>query len=863
MQPRLTDLLKAVKPERALFTTFTLSLNWFESFCLPLLKMEGCEQIDLLVDSREACKLGAETTSAYAGNAFRIDSVYMNKAGIFHPKIAYFQGAEDDTLVIGSGNLTFPGQGGNLEVIDSVNAKQHPHVFEEFATFAETFIKLPGLSKTTVKTVKQYAKRARVVAAKAPASAREAPRTAWLVHTLTESAQSQLGSIVTTHLADPVELTVFSPYHAPSGNSLATLAESCGVSRTRIALRRESSGDSRDPVYVAPFDKSVKKRPKKTWSYVIAQPGHDRRYAHAKCFEVKGSAEYMVMTGSVNATSQSLCETKNVEVALVRKLETSPFDWKAAVPDEYVPCEYEREHGDTPLVSVQASLSGSTVSGTLAPNTDARQVRLEIWSRTKQEDFISNVAIAKNGDFTASIPKALDTRHALRIKVLEKGEILAVGWLNVEQELACPPHDRDLSRAAANLTTGKPSEADLRTILEQFKRILRREKTAELAVSAPLTGAAASRTSVNVTPPPTRFDEWTPQEQKKLGLSPRTAAQVLAAAFAILRRVPAQPSTRLAKKPDGHGEEDNQATKAEPRIRTTKNRRPVKLPDSPLAEMLRTLPLVLKVNATGPWTAGLVALSFAERLSSVPAPGGEDPAQDEANKVSFGHTLRQWLMDYCRFEYNEANRNRLLELFCGAAACAVYFGGEAVNPPRIKQLLDSFALRPLEAVEWLELGDKALPSPPFSALDIAVRGAVLEAALALGERLATRQELEAMVVSVAATDLESFPTDFPRYEAVHEQLKLLRRNQARSGKVSRLFGIISEEVQPLGVYTRCPVCNGQLGTVDMVALLSRDGVALHSPGCHKPVFVGLSPQRLSDAKVPDSVYGYLKADIAE
>ena len=214
MSARLTDLLRTVKPERALFTTFTLSLSWFEAFCLPILKLEGCEQIDLFVDSREACKLGAETTSAYAGTAFRIVSVHMNKAGFFHPKIAYLQGENDDTLVIGSGNLTQPGQGGNLEVIDAVNASQHPQVFEEFADFAELFARRPGLSPHSVSILKQYAKRAREMTAKAAASVRNGPRSAWLVHTLEVPAQLQLGDLVASELENPVELTVLSPSQA-------------------------------------------------------------------------------------------------------------------------------------------------------------------------------------------------------------------------------------------------------------------------------------------------------------------------------------------------------------------------------------------------------------------------------------------------------------------------------------------------------------------------------------------------------------------------------------------------------------------------------------------------------------------------
>jgi hypothetical protein len=151
MQTRLQAIIDAVRPRRALFTTFTLSVNWFESFCLPLLKVSGCGNVDLLVDSREACKSTDESTSLYAGNAYRITPVHQDSGGFFHPKIAYLErGSGDDILVVGSGNLTTSGQNANLEVLDSVNAQANPLVFEAFAEFASLFASSPGLSAKAV-----------------------------------------------------------------------------------------------------------------------------------------------------------------------------------------------------------------------------------------------------------------------------------------------------------------------------------------------------------------------------------------------------------------------------------------------------------------------------------------------------------------------------------------------------------------------------------------------------------------------------------------------------------------------------------------------------------------------------------------
>ncbi|WP_124453731.1 hypothetical protein [Burkholderia sp. Bp8992] len=864
MQARLTDLLKAVKPERALLTTFTLSLSWFEAFCLPILRVEGCEQIDLFVDSREACKLGAETTSAYAGTAFRIVSVHMNKAGFFHPKIAYLQGADDDTLVVGSGNLTQPGQGGNLEVIDAVNASQHPQVFEEFADFAELFARRPGLSPHTVTVLKQYAKRAREVAAKAPASVRNGPRSAWLVHTLTEPAQAQLGGLVARELENPVELTVFSPFHSPSTEAVAKLVKSCGGLRTRFGLIPVWSEEDKAYLNIAPFERGAKHLPKKP-AFVTAVTGFTPRRVHAKCFEVKGENACLVMTGSVNATHQSLCETRNVEISLVRKLSQSPFSWKAAKPDDYIPCEFEGERDTGPLGSVEASWSDTKISGVLAPNEKACTVRLEIWSKNRREISIDDVSVDKEGLFEASTRETCQADYARRIKIVEDAAVLAVGWLNVENALAFPPNDRDLSKAANNISTGKPSERDLRTILEHFRRVLRRERTTR--PPAPLKVPGASRISVPV-PTPTRYDDWTSGEQKQLGVSPRTAKQILAAAFASLRKPvcpdAAPPADPEAKDPAAPGEPNGTIAKPVHAVKMRKPRkrpRP-KLPDNPTAEMLKKLPAVLQINASGLWIPSLVAVSLGERLTSAVKSVEADALPKNEGLALLGDTLRKWLVEYARYDYGEANRARLIGLFCGAAACAVFFGGEAVNPPRLKQLLESFRQSPLDSYEWLDLADKALALQPFEALDATTRKHVLDGALTLAETLVTRQVLESLVIATLSVNSSTEPR-FPRYQKIHDQLGTLHRNQVRSGKTGRLFGIISAELSPLTMNTRCPACNALLGTRDMVALLSHNGVALHSPGCNKPVFVGLDREKLETAHIPRAFYGYVGPELKE
>ncbi|HIC7214455.1 hypothetical protein [Burkholderia stabilis] len=865
MKPRLTDLLKVVKPERALFTTFTLSLSWFESFCLPILRAEGCEQVDLLVDSKEACKAGAESASAYAGNAFWVTPVAMQKNGIFHAKIAYLQGSTDDTLVIGSGNLTQPGQGGNLEVIDAVSTNQHPQVFEEFADFVDRFLTRPGLSTHVIATLKSYAARAREVAELAPASVRSAPRTAWLIHTLDIPAYEQLGLLAESELDNPVELTVFSPFHSRSAAAVGHIAERCNVLRTRIALLPKWSKSDGDYIYVAPFEKNAAHLPKKH-SFVKAVTGMTPRTVHAKCIEIRSTEACLVLTGSINATRQSLCETRNVEVGLVRKTDVSPFKWEAvAKPDVYERCEYGAEEEESgSRVCVEATMTEKGLSGTLAPNTTEQVVRLEIWSRNRCELVIPEVSVGKSGAFSVDIAtETLNTEFALRLKVLGNDEneddpVVAVGWLNVETVLAFPPIDRNLAQAATNIASGKPSERDLHAILEHFRRVLKRELR---IANAP--AQTASRTTVEVPQPPPRktgFDQWSTDEQKALGVSPKTARQILAAAFASLRTAdvvrsrPEKPENPEAGN-DKEKAEDTPA-KAAPVRRSPPRKRPRrKLPDNPFAEMLKTLPLVLRVNATGIWIPSLVAVSFAEHLSRNLKVLREIAGDNAVEYTALGQPLKQWFSDYAKFDYGEANRMRLLELFCGVAACTVFFGGEAVNPPKIKQNLEVLMQRTLTADEWLEYADVALGTQPFEALGETLRAHVLEGALTLAESLATRQELEAVVISVF-NDGKGEASQLSRYRPIFDMMSRARQHRRQYNKKDTVFGIISADVHPIELDTRCPACNHVLNDRDVVNDLTRDGVAVHTTRCKKPIFIGLSMERLAAGNVPRWAIGY-------
>ena len=92
--------------DEAVFTTYALSLTFFESCLLPALRHARCEKATIFADVDGYRSTLMERRSVSAGREYLVVPVQVER-GIFHPKCTYLYGKERDALLIGSGNLTF------------------------------------------------------------------------------------------------------------------------------------------------------------------------------------------------------------------------------------------------------------------------------------------------------------------------------------------------------------------------------------------------------------------------------------------------------------------------------------------------------------------------------------------------------------------------------------------------------------------------------------------------------------------------------------------------------------------------------------------------------------------------------------
>lgn len=852
MQTRLQAIIDEARPRRAMFTTFTFSANWFESFCLPLLRVSGCQKVDMLVDSREACKSTDETSSLYAGTQYRVIPVRQASGGFFHPKVAYLElSSGSDVLVVGSGNLTAQGQNANLEVLDSVSALEHPLVFEAFADFAEQFAKTPGLSEKASASLRYYAQRARQVAALAPVNARQNP-TAWLVHTLKGPAGNQFAELVLEQLPDAATLAAYGPYLDPKANAVCELAELCGV--PEIALGAQLIGEK----YVIRVEDKHNLPP--GTRFVVPDGPKLHRFAHAKIFEVRGSAGCMVMTGSVNATKQSLFGRENVELSLVRKLEQPPFTWKALEGDELANAKFEACEFKSPKLGHAAPaldaqwLSNGSITGTVSPCPAQRQATLEVWREDELEcGPIEGVPIQADGSFAAPGQILPDEEGARRLR-LEAGDFTVTGWLNVEVELDANPWEKALHRAIRRIKQGaKPNNRDLLPILHWMVSVLHR-KPEQDATGAHESGPKEGEASKAPPNKPRRieprpYNDWRPDDEPGLRIPPKTAEQAMAAAFKSLTA--SILSSSLSRGPrsklviiDSEKKESGKDKPDEPEEQKA------------WEAMYEKLPAALEKDATAPIVSGIVASAAADVLGEhidIVKAGGTLPPARSIEALAFVATdpfgLGDWLTQYTGYAYDDDNRERLLSVFC-TFACCTFDISPTLATGALKEQLQEFALRELTLEDWLAALEKGLASDAFDSVPSDAYERLRSHAATIVAGLTQQEELEQMVGSVFG-DAQAVTPPNPRYQHILERLLALKSSPPSKGKPS--FGVIPQKL-PTTRKPGCPNCKGEsIHGVSEVRALETHRVTIH-PTCGKPVFAGIRNAELQRFNVPHELY---------
>lgn len=665
MAANLVELVRSFRPSRALLTTFTFNTAFFDAAVLPAFsRPEGCD-IALLVDAGQFSASIAGGFSSGAGVRYAIAPVTAPGGGIFHPKLALLQNEETTLLVVGSGNLTLPGLSSQLESLDVVELSQAPQVFAEFGAFCGDLARLiSARSPHAAGILSHYAQRCSAATGSADGSA-GALR---LVHTLRVPAAQQMERVLRERSVSTRCMTVLSPFHGEGGGPVKRLASTVGASVTRIGVHGTAPFERHwyDVLpYVAPMLNENQAREGKL---------------HAKVFEFETEQGTLIVTGSVNATHQSLETCNNIEVSLARWCDNSPFAWEATVPSRFRVPTLAPTRPSGPPLEADLDLDG-WVRGLLgiARAATARWTVLEA-DRVHAEGSCN---IRGDGTFEFPLVPDIQQAHLGLVLVLQTEAGISPAWLNDRRSLL---RARSSSRMPGRATPGGQRGADIDYILGVLSRALAGRVTGGGqggGEAAPDLGEEESEEQVFSYADWIRSGTLRGQSRRLMG---STASQLLAGVYRLLEDpdetpVPDTPVLRGGTDADeeraGPGGAKKKSQSAA-RGADTEARRKI----AAACRSIREAFLERRTTIQAPEILALVV--SAHELSNLRIAWRTTAAT--TGIAAPRRSCFLWLDQLCRFPFADADRALLLPIAC-ALACAVGLRiGPYEGPPEPLQL---------------------------------------------------------------------------------------------------------------------------------------------------------------------------------
>lgn len=430
----------------AVFTTYALSLTFFESCLLPALRRARCEKATIFTDVDGYRSSLMERRSASAGREYLVVPVEVG-SGIFHPKCTYLVGDKKDALLIGSGNLTFGGHGKNVEVLETLFSDSHPHCFLDFADFIVSILARDDVLIADRVALDRLEKQARHVGRRVEGLSRNGVE---LIYSTNESVAGQLRERLS--LVGPVkQLLVLSPYHHPAGTPIQQLLTVTGAKELLVGVPSDASATS-FPIDVA-----------KSWDVVVdfVRPKviDKRRGLHAKWWEIRGRQSVLSLTGSINATNESFSTTHNIEIGVLRLLKKPLAEkWETIKAPRCEPNDFHRSATPVSGVLFATVNSEGRVKGQVLGVDDPEGE----WQLVVEDDAFESrmLSVDSNGAVAWRDSKLLTATHTLQLE-LQRGADIARGWLSNEAVLRMPSRARAVAQAVVRMLMREETADDI------------------------------------------------------------------------------------------------------------------------------------------------------------------------------------------------------------------------------------------------------------------------------------------------------------------------------------------------------------------------------------------------------------------
>lgn len=454
--PSIAEFLKAARWKHALFTTYALSLSYFESEVLRPLLQQGCDDIWLVCDAQGYRSSLLERRSMRVGQEYRIVPVALPH-GVFHPKCIHLISDDEQLLLVGSGNVTFGGHGRNAEVFEALVPNEHATAFSDFAEFLESLGSQPDIQIARRGWIDDFAGRASRAAA---AGADRAVQPHRLIHPLERTAIEQLGEFVTP-LGACEQTKVISPYHDPDGEAVQALLDAVDSESAVVAVAAAETSPF-------PFADA------ECWERMVL-PGRPKidgkRFVHAKWIECDFADSKLVLSGSFNATRKALGTTENVELGVLRNARKDEhfIKWDDCAAPRFEPAE-RMPSGLGRGEIVYASFDRNDPQKLTGQLISLQEVAGSWNYRVVQADGTTHsgaLGVQVDGHFAVVDPELelFAELPALQI-VLEMGEREARGWIHNEMLLSVGARRRLTAGALSRLMRREGSDDDIQALLD-------------------------------------------------------------------------------------------------------------------------------------------------------------------------------------------------------------------------------------------------------------------------------------------------------------------------------------------------------------------------------------------------------------
>jgi hypothetical protein len=448
------DVIVAGRWNAALFVTYPLSLSFFEAAPLIALRRSGCRSVTVLADKDGYRVSISEAGVTQVGRTYELAPVWVHD-GIFHPKIMILLGPDGPRAVIGSGNLTFNGWGGNLELLDYLAPASTPRAFADLADFFEAL-------QTTPRVQAAWPDLSQFVEACQRAGPQGGDRRTRVLHNLQRSIADQLVEEAEV-LGGAISLTVASPFFA-SIAAVESLAKKLRTREPSILVPVKTSEHF-------PFDEAdvAKFRTKPVTGPLFS---NDLRKLHAKLIEVVCRQGCLCLSGSANATPPALSSIQNVEVGVLRILPSEGrFKWQPTKrpQDRGVGCPMP-SHSVAPVLI--AHFDGTSITGQiLGLSHPAGQWHAALESNLRERKIKQPIAVDAQGAFAfrpGDVAHELWSGRSAFQLVLRYGSQAVSGWIMVSPHLQAIRERGPIAEAVIRVVSGSEDYSDIEVILNFF-----------------------------------------------------------------------------------------------------------------------------------------------------------------------------------------------------------------------------------------------------------------------------------------------------------------------------------------------------------------------------------------------------------